>query len=102
MSSDPCQAIILPQRYDMIASKVGQMLPNPEGHWVCHTSYEKLADRWQAQREHIRHLHKKVADLEAEVDVFRNPEKFPNKFAEMCFLSGYKQGLKDAAKGVQS
>ena len=66
MSSDPCLAIILPQRYDMIASKVGQMLPNPEGHWVCHTSYEKLADRWQAQREHIRHLHKMVADLEAE------------------------------------
>jgi len=97
VSHDPCQVIICPPRYNMVASHLGQMLRHPAGEFVDYTAYEKLADRWQAQREYIAEVHKKVAALEAELEVFRNPDKFPHRFAEMCFVSGYKQGLKDAA-----
>jgi hypothetical protein len=64
-------AIIRPPRYDMIASNVGQLLPHPEGRWVAYASYEKLADRWQAQREYIAQVHKKVAALQAENERLR-------------------------------
>ena len=51
----------------------------------------------------IAEMRSRIADLEGELEVFRNPDKFPHQFAEMCFLVGYKKGISDAkSKGVQS
>lgn len=71
MSDDPCLAIIRPPRYQMTASHLGQMLRHPAGEFVDYTAYEKLADRWQAQREYIAEVHKKVAALQAENERLR-------------------------------
>ena len=86
------------QRYNMAASHLAQMLPDPEGYWVYYENYAAAIMAAEASRNLVKQLKDQLAAREAELEVFRNPDKFPHGFAEMCFVSGYKKGLKDAAK----
>jgi collagenase-like PrtC family protease len=76
------------------------MLPDPEGYWVYYENYAAAIMAAEASRNLIKQLKDQLAAREAELEVFRNPDKFPHGFAELCFVSGYKKGLKDAAKGM--
>jgi hypothetical protein len=61
---------------------------SPNGEYVRYADYAAL----QAENER----------LHADNNVLLNPEKFPHRFAETCFIAGYKQGINDALKKEQS
>ena len=71
-----------PKRYRWMVNAENDfdLIEHPQGEYVLYADY---------------------AALQAENETLLNPEKFPHRFAETCFLAGYRQGIKDA-KGVQS